>query len=205
MLYLYDEAIASDLKRSFNTENIQSPCVKVVDAERGIDLAAQLENDEISFPLVCLTRNPDVSIDNDRYNFTRAHRGVVSAVDTHSNNLYYEKVIPVSLTYDLTILATNTVDRDELVKELLFKYTNMYFVSFTLPYECKRKVRFGITIDINQEISSKSGTLEYIDSGALYQSIIPLRCEGCVLVSYTPVHLQRQITEVEAITKGQEP
>ena len=201
MLYNYDNALAKDLENSFNS----SICVKVVDAEKGIDLAAQAENDEISFPLVLLTRYPDAPIDKNRYNFTRAHKGVATVIDKEKNELYFEKAIPVELKYDLTILTTNTADRDELVKELIFKYTSMYFVSMDLPYESTRKIRFGVSVDIESEISNKSGVLDYLDSGTVYQSIIPLRCEGCVMLSYTPVKLKRSQLEVQPFYKGQEP
>lgn len=201
MLYNYDNALAKDLENSFNS----SICVKVVDAEKGIDLAAQAENDEISFPLVLLTRYPDAPIDKNRYNFTRAHKGVATVIDKEKNELYFEKAIPVDLKYDLTILTTNTADRDELVKELIFKYTSMYFVSMDLPYESTRKIRFGVSVDVESEISNKSGVLDYLDSGTVYQSIIPLRCEGCVMLSYTPVKLKRSQLEVQPLYKGQEP
>ena len=78
----------------------------------------------------------------------------------------------------------------------------MYFVTFELPYECKRKVRFGIRIDTDKEISSKSGVIEYLGEGTLYESIIPLKCDGCVLVSYTPAKLQRSMYNVEPVSQG---
>lgn len=199
MLYNYDNAIAKDLEKSFNS----NLCIKVVDAEKGIDLAAQAENDKISFPLVLLTRYPDAPIDTDRYNFTRAHKGVPAVFDNVKNEIYFEKAVPVKLKYDLTILTTNVADRDELVKELIFKYTSMYFIAMDLPYESSRKIRFGVRIDTDSDISNKSGILEYLDSGTVYQSIIPLKCDGCVLLSYTPVKLKRAQTEVEAHYKNQ--
>ncbi len=140
----------------------------------------------------------DTPIDRERMNFTRAHKGVQSVLDPETNNLYYEKVIPIKLSYSLTILTTNTADMDELIRELLFKYLNMYFLTITLPYECNRKVRFGISIQTESDIQRSSGNLEYIESGKLYQSIIPLTCEGCVLVSYTPAHLKRSKHEIDA-------
>lgn len=191
MIYCYDNAIAKDLEESFNG-NVP---VKVADVELYTELLAQAQNDEIQFPIVGLTRHPDTPIDTNRTNFTRMHKGVPSVFDTKENNIYYEKVIPIKLTYDLTILATNTADSDELVKELLFKYTNMYFITMELPYECKRKIRFGVVIDNDSEIKRESGIVESLHEGKLYQTIITLNCEGCVLVSYTPVHLKN--TQIE--------
>lgn len=207
MLYNYDNAIAEDLRKSFNPEGEINPVVKVVDPDSVLELIAQIQEDQISFPIVVLTRNPDTPIDKTRRNFTHMHRGVLTVIDPETNNMYYEKVIPIELSYDITVLATNTADRDELVKELLFKYTSMYFIKFTLPYECKRVVRFGIEIDPDGEISNKSGTFDYLDGGTLYQTIINLKCQGAVLVSYTPVKLQRTQFEASIATEelGNEP
>ena len=197
MLYLYDSAIVEDLKRSFNSYNVDNPVVKVIDPEGIIQLAAQIQNDEITFPIVAVSRDPDTPIDTDRFNYVRAHRGVANVFDTKTNNIYYERMIPIELGYHLTVLTTNTADMDELIKELMFKYLNMYFLTISLPYESKRKMRFGVVCDF-EGIERSSSTLEYLESGRLYQSIIPLRCEGAVLLSYTPAHLRRLETEVES-------
>lgn len=199
ILYLYDNAIVEDLKESFNPEHVPNPVVKVVSPEQVIGIAAQIQNDEISFPIVALTRDENTPIDKNRMNFTRAHKGVFSVLDKKTNQLYYEKAIPIQLSYKLTVLTTNTADMDELIKELLFKYMSMYFLTIQLPYECDRKVRFGISVVSDENIERSSGNLEYIETGKLYQSIIPLTCEGCVLVSYTPAHLKRSVYEIDAV------
>lgn len=197
MLYLYDEAIVKDLERSFNPDAVDNPLVKVVDPEAAVSLAAMLQDDDIRFPLVAITRDADTPIDTDRLNFTRAHKGVVSVLDPDTNELYYEKSIPIKLSYKLTVLTTNTADMDELVRELLFKYVSMYFLTITLPYECKRKVRFGMSIDIESNIERKSGTFDYIETGKLHETTIPIKCDGCVLVHYTAAKLVRTVYEIE--------
>lgn len=196
MIYLYDNAIADDLHKSFNPNVIENPVVKVISPEHVHSIAAQVQDDKLAFPIVALTRNEDTSIDTDRINFTRIHKGVVSFLDTETNELYYEKAVPIKLSYDLTILTTNTADRDELLKEIIFKYTDMYFLTVVLPYYCKRKIRFGIIINTEPNIKNSSGNVEYIEEGKLYQSIIPLKCEGCILLSYTPAKLRRTQYEV---------
>lgn len=196
MLYLYDRAISDDLKKSFNPYNVPNPTVSVVEPDAIIDIAAQLQDDKISFPIVAVSRNPDTGIDTERTNFTRIHKGVQAVLDPVTNNLYYEKALPINLRYALTVLTTNTADTDELVRELLFKYAQMYFLTIQLPYEADRKIRFGITLDLSQEVERKSGQLEYLKSGQIYQTIIPLRCEGCVMVHYTPAHLRRTAHEI---------
>lgn len=199
MIYLYDRAITDDLQASFNSD-MGMPAPKLISAEQIIGIVAQEKNDNITFPIISLTRKPNsVQIDRDRMNFTRAHFGIASVLDENTNDLYYEKVLPITLEYALTVVTTNTVDRDEIIKELLFKYLNMYFLTIKLPYECSRKIRFGVRIVSETDIDYSSGSSEYAESGSLYQAIIPLKCDGCVLVSYTPAHLVRTLTDVDNI------
>ena len=201
MIYLYDNCICEDLMRSFNPNNVPNPVVKVVDPEGITQLAAQIQQDEIKFPIVALSRDGGADIDTDRYNFVQAHKGVQSVMDVDTNNLYYERAIPIKLSYELTVLTTNTADMDEIIKELIFKYTSMYFLTLRLPYECKRQVRFGVVIDDSRSFERKSGYFEYIDGGQLYQTILPLRCEGCVLVSYSKAKLTNVTTDIAVTDK----
>ena len=92
---------------------------------------------------------------------------------------------------------------DELVRELLFKYTDMYFLTMRLPYESDRKIRFGVTINSDTNIERSSGLSQYIAGGQIYQSIISLKVDGAVLLSYTPVKLRRSSYEITAATRKQ--
>lgn len=196
MLYLYDRAICKDLSESFNPDGDANPIVKVIDPEGAVSVLAQLQQDELKLPAAVLTRDPNFTIDKERWNFTRAHRGVAATFDNKTNNIFYEKALPVDLKYSLTLLTTNTADRDELIRELLMKYTSMYFLKIKLPYECERYIRFGLVIDF-ENMENSSSSFEYLSEGKLYQTILPIRCEGCVFVTYTPVKLKRTETVVE--------
>jgi hypothetical protein len=66
----------------------------------------------------------------------------------------------------------------------------MYYLTIKLPYEAERKIRFGVAIAPDSDVQNTSGTFEYLEGGKLYQSIIPLTCEGCILVSYKAVRLK---------------
>lgn len=211
MLYVYDDAIVNDLFRSFNPssfefDNIEDVpedqiAVKVMSPEQSIGIAAQIQDDKIKFPVVCLERRSTEFAYN-RRNFVAEHKGVPAFIDTETNNIYNEKSIPVDLTYTLTVLTTNQYDMDEVLREILFKYSAMYFLSVKIPYEGKREISFGIVHDKDAGIEQVSGPSQYIDSGQLYQSSITLRCEGCVLINYTPVHLKRGVIKVTAEPRG---
>lgn len=197
MLYLYDNAICNDLSSSFNPDTTDNPVVTVIDKEQAIGIAAQKQNDDIKFPIICVVRDEDTSIDSSRMNFTRAHRGVASVLDSETNELYYEKAVPIKLSYTICIYTSNQEDMDELVRELTFKYINMYFLHIQLPYEADRRVRFGVSIDPDAEISKASGPSDYLGGGTLYESDIHVRCDGAVMVTYTPAKLRRTEYETE--------
>jgi len=187
MIYLYDRAICEDLNKSFNNKK---SVVQVIDPEGAINILAQIQNDEIHYPAVCLKRL-DNQIDNGRLNFSRAQKGFGAVFDEKDNIYYLEKSIPIDLSYELHIYTTNTVDMDELIRELIFKYTNMYFLTIKLPYESKRKIRFGVSVDTDAGISHTSGTFDYLSAGKLYESILTLKCDGCIMLTYDGSKLQR--------------
>lgn len=198
MIYLYDKAIAEDLRKSFNPNNIDQPLVQVVDPEGTVDLVAAMKEDKVTYPIVSLYRDPDSGVDISRINFARLHRGVAAVVDPNTNMIYYEKVLPINLRYELSVFTTNTADMDEILREMLFKYVQMYFLSITLPYEASRKIRFGIRVD-PEGIQRESGSVDYIRSGQLHKAKVPLVCDGCVLVDYTPAKLKKTDYSVEAV------
>lgn len=203
MLYLYDNAIVNDLNKSFNPKNVPDPAVRVIDPEAAIGVVAQLQNDEIRCPIVVLNRNPATPVDTDRTNFAMMHQGTPAVFDKEGNQVFLEKVIPIKLGYTLTVLTTNTADMDEITRELMFKYLTQYFLTIEAPYEAKRLIRFGIAIRPNTEFERRSGVVEYLNQGQLYQTIIPLDCEGCVLLHYTHRHIMqvRMSDDVKITTK----
>lgn len=202
MLWVYDTAIVEDLKKSFNPRNVPNPAVTIVDPENAIGLAAQVQEDKIQFPVVALTRVSNIQIDSSLQNFTKLKKGVSTTFDNETNYFYNEKSMPVKLSYELSVFTTNTADMDEIVRELLFKYSSMYFLTITIPYESKRKIRFGVVADISDGIQVQSAASAYISEGKLYASSITLNCEGCVLIHYTPVKLRRFEPDIAILDPG---
>lgn len=197
MLYLYDRALCDDLKSSLTEEANQH--VVFADAENYQGILAQIQADTITYPLILLQRDDDVQIVTELMNFTRYKFGVPCVFDNKTNNVYYERALPVALNYTVHILSTNVADTDELSRELFYKYLSMYFLTIRAPYESDRKIRFGVQVDTDYGIKKDSGSFDYIKSGAIYQSTIHLKTEGCVSLTYTPRHLQRNVLDTNQI------
>ena len=191
MLWAYDKAIQKDLESCIDPQGKGNSNVRVMGEEGLMGIFGQIQEDRITFPALYLDRDSETPLDQTRYNFTLLHKGIPCIYDPEKNNIYLEKSIPIKLGYDLHVLTTNTADMDEVIRELLFRYPSMYYISMTIPYESKRKIRFGIAIDPDTEIERKSGSSQYIEGGTLYESIIRLNCQGAVYLHYTPRHMER--------------
>jgi len=200
MLYLYDRAIVDDIKASLTGE--ANPNVVATDAENFPGIIAQMQNDTITYPLILVQRSEDTPIDTSLTNFTRYQFGVPCVFDNDKNNIYFERALPVKLEYTLRIITTNVADRDELARELFYKYISMYFLTIQLPYESDRKIRFAINVDFDYGIKNESQSFDYLASGALYQATIVLKTLGCVSLTYTPRHLQRPLHSSDIKTEN---
>lgn len=197
MLWAYDNAIVEDIRESFNQDTTVGPVVCVVPPENIVSIAAQLQDDKIHFPMIAVSRSDNVPVNSDLLNFTRLHEGVPTVFDKESNIIYHEKAMPVKLEYTLVCMATNTADIDELIRELIFKYTSQYFLTLQVPYESKRKIRFGVRIDPTEEIERLTSSSDYIQDGKLHSAGIKLYIDGAVMLTYTPVKLRRLVTEID--------
>lgn len=202
MLYLYDRALSDDLKSSL-TEELNKNVV-LTDADNYPGIIAQIQNDTITYPLILLHRDDDTPVVTGLMNFTRYKKGVPCVFDTETNNVYYERALPVEVNYTLRILSHNVADTDELARELFYKYISMYFLTIRAPYESDRKIRFGIQTDMEYGIKKESGGAEYLSSGALYQSTIHLITQGCVYLTYTPRHVNRTVLNMQEV-KTEDP
>ena len=197
MLYLYDNSICDNLKSSL-TEEINKN-VFLTNADNYPGIVAQIQNDTIDYPLILLHRDEDTPVITELMNFSRYKFGVPCTFDTKTNNVYYERALPVDVSYTLRILSTNVADTDELARELFYKYISMYYLTIRLPYESDRKIRFGVQVDMEYGIKKESGSFDYISTGALYQSTIHLKTEGCVSLTYTPRHIQRNVIDTSTV------
>lgn len=197
MIYLYDSAIVDDLKSSLTDEANKN--VFLTNEENYQGILAQIQEDTITYPLILLHREDDTPIKKELMNFTRYKFGVPCTFDNKTNNVYYERALPIDVNYTLEILSTNVADRDELARELFYKYISMYYLTIKLPYESDRKLRFGIQVDTDFGIKNESGSFDYIASGALYQSTIRLKTNGCVSLTYTARHVQRNVLDTKQV------
>lgn len=193
MLWAYDEAVVKDISNCINPTGGANSTVKMMGEDGIMGVLAQMNDDRIKFPAIFIERSSDTPLDSSRYHFSKLHRGIPVGFDPETNDIYLERSIPIKLKYNLHVLTTNTADMDELIKELIFRYSEMYYISMEIPYESKRIIRFGMSINPDASITKKSGVANYFENGQLYESIVEIDCQGAVMISYTPKHIERLV------------
>lgn len=169
MLEIYDKALYDNLVGVLNKKSEKNIAVTIIGVEKVGGLPAKIASGQIKYPIIALSRDKEAPIKKD----------VKSAFNSEENE-GNEKVIPILLPYALTIITNNTDDMNEVFNNLLSQYSQTQFLTFSLPIESKREKRFGVSIDLNSNIERSSG--EHPSFGKMYQTIIPLKSEGCLFV-----------------------
>jgi hypothetical protein len=199
VLYLYDNALVEDMKRTIDPEGEANPNVLCITVDNYQSTLAQLQNDRITYPIILFIRDDDIPVKKDQMNFTRYKKGVPAGIDPKTNMVYFERILPLDLRYTIQIISTNVADRDEIAREIWFKYESEYYLHIETPYEVKRRLRFGMHIDRDFGIKNDSSSSQYLSEGKLYTSTMELLTDGCVLLYNTPRHLKREVMDTKHI------
>lgn len=167
MIQLYDEAVYDYFSQAVAGE------VATVPVSEFWTVIAMHKEGRLQLPAICLSRtNHDK--DSELQSWVIQRRGRVDKVV--DNKLFTEQALPLSLYYNITLLATTQDDIDELTSEVTFLIINRPTVRITLPYGSDRDVHSQLTI--NGEIKTSSAVDTFSDTGILYQAIIPVKLLG---------------------------
>lgn len=167
MIQLYDEAVHDYFSSTVNSE------VAVVPVSEFWTVVAMHKEGRLQLPAICLSRtNHDK--DSELQSWVIQRRGRVDKVV--DNKLFVEQALPLSLYYNITLLATTQDDIDELTSEVTFLIINRPTVQVKIPYGSDRDVHSQISI--NGEIKTSSTVDTFSTTGILYQAIIPVKIVG---------------------------
>ena len=160
MLYLYDKVIVEKFKKLFNDNRIT-----IQPPENAIRYVAQLEDDNVNFPLISLNRT-NWSIRFNDLNFAQSRTGVLNRVNDDST-LSVMKVIPIRLEYQIDVYTVDKPSNDEIYRELLFYFLNNPTLEVEIPYTLDTSHVFNLYF--NEDISDNSDTVEHVNRGVLYR------------------------------------
>ena len=161
MLYLYDKALENKLKKVFDN-TVYAPVNKFY--ERYL---LKNGNDPVQLPALSIWRMPqyEFNMGNARTQLSISNLAIKHRPELYVKNIYS---IPVSLNYQLDIWAGTDIDRDDLLKELL--YFLILYPDIYIEYE-GQKFEFPTIVGSPDDITDISG---FEVTGDLYRISIPL-------------------------------
>lgn len=160
MLHLYDDAIVEKFRQLFNDKRIT-----VQPPENAIRYIAQLEDDNVNFPIISINRT-NWSIRSNDLSFAQARTGVLNRINQDST-ISVMKIIPIRLEYQLDVYTVDRISNDEIYRELLFYILNNPTLEVDIPYTLNNSHVFNIFF--NDDIVDNSDTVEHVNRGVLYR------------------------------------
>ena len=167
MIQLYDEALLDYLTYNFSDN------VKIVPVAEYWRVIAMHKENSLQLPSICISRS-NQAVDPELKSWVTSRMGMIDRVEKH--RLITEQSMPISLNYNLTLLATKQDDIDELTSEVIFLIVNNPRVTITIPYGSNRNV--NAQISMTSDVTEASLRDTFSDTGILYQTIIPIRLIG---------------------------
>ena len=167
MIQLYDEALCDYLKAAFTN------LVAVVPVSEYWRVIAMHKEGQLQLPAICISRSNNTK-DNELNSWVIGKKGRADRIQEHK--LITEQALPISLTYNITLLTTTQDDSDELTSEIIFLLLNKPRVRVKIPYGSERDIHGQISVSGDVTDSSMRDT--FSDTGILYQSIIPVKMLG---------------------------
>lgn len=172
MLHLYDDAIVNKFRKLFKDSRIT-----IQPPENAIRYAAQLDGDDVKFPLISINRT-NWSIRSSELNFAQSRTGVLDHVNS-DNTLSIMKIIPIRLDYQLDVYTIDKKSNDEIYRELLFYFLNNPTLEVDIPYTLDTSHVFNLFF--NDNIDDNSDTVEHVNKGVLYRYTSTWFCNDAYL------------------------
>lgn len=190
--YLYDEALVNSLKEITGDSRIH-----IVPPEQSISFVAQFDKDKVDYPLIVVSRAPQIVLNGSLYNQVSALKGQTVRLNSEENTVSKVKLIPIRIDWNIDIYAVDRYTCDEIVRELVF-----YFITYP---RFQVNVPYGLDIDQNfdvflsPEISDNSDLVEFPNTGELFRETISVYTENAHLYSSHRQYLTRVSPDVDTV------
>lgn len=174
-VYAYDMAIVEDFRIRFNYKKDGTPktnnIVQITNSESAFEIIGDLDNDNIKFPIISLTRT-GWSMKDNHYE-AQIHQG--SLVDYMEPNDKNDKrlkqvrlqVLPIQIDYQIDIWTQNRIDNDILARELIWFYKQNPQMLVKIPHGLNAKHVFNVAFD--SDVTDNSDISEHNSRGRYYR------------------------------------
>ena len=171
-VYRYDEAIVNHFRDILDDERIS-----ILPVEYAIRFTAQLQQDDVKFPLIS-TNRLGYSIRQSDVNFNALRRGGFQNRNSDGTNTFAE-IIPIRIEYQMDIFTVDKRTGDELVRELIFHIMQNPTLQVDIPYDLNMIHNFNIFL--NSDVVDNSDTIEHLDKGVKFRNTLSFYTDDAYL------------------------
>lgn len=187
-VYRYDEAIIDKFRDIFDDNRIH-----ILPVENAIRFTAQLQKDDVKFPLISTTRL-GWSIRSSDVNFAAKMTGGLHHRENNNTNVFAQ-IIPIRIEYQLDIFTVDRQSGDELTRELVFYFYQHPTLTVRFPYMLNGEHHFNLYLD--NDVVDNSETIEHVNKGVMFRNTLTFYTDDANLFA-GDVQLQgKVISDVE--------
>lgn len=159
----YDDAIIDKFRSIFNDDTIY-----ILPVENAIRFSAQLNRDNVRFPMISTTRL-GYSIRQSDVNYAAKMFGSFATRDGKDNNVFAQS-IPIRIEYQMDVFTVDRESCDAIVRELIFFF--MQHPTLVAHFEYGLDIDQNFNLFLNEEIVDNSDTVEHINNGVMFRNTL---------------------------------
>jgi hypothetical protein len=159
----YDDAIINKFRSIFNDNTIY-----ILPVENAIRFSAQLNRDDVRFPMISTTRL-GYSVRNSDINLAAKTWGNFVTRDGKNNNIFAQ-TIPIRIEYQMDVFTVDRASCDEIVRELIFFFAQ--HPTLIAHFDYGLNIDHNFNLYQNDEIVDNSDTVEHVNNGVLFRNTL---------------------------------
>ena len=159
----YDDSIIKKFRQIFNDDTIY-----ILPVENAIRFSAQLNRDDVKFPMISTTRL-GYSIRNSDINYTAKMIGSFTTRDGKNNNIFAQTV-PIRIEYQMDVFTVDRQSCDEIVRELIFFF--LQHPTLQAHFDYGLNIEHNFNLYLNDEIVDNSDTVEHVNTGVMFRNTL---------------------------------
>lgn len=168
----YDDAIITKFREVFNDDTIS-----ILPVENAIRFSAQLQKDNVEFPMISTTRL-GYSIRNNDVNFNAKMIGSFKGRNGLNDNIFAQ-VVPIRIEYQLDVFTVDKVDGDEIVRELIFFF--LQHPTLKAHFEYGLNIDHNFNLFLNDDIVDNSDTVNHVNTGVMFRNTLTFYTDDAIL------------------------
>lgn len=188
--YLYDEVLVNKLREITGDSRIH-----IIDPNQAVSFLAQFDNDKVDLPAVVVSRGSIRLLD---------YRNQVVALKGQSvrrnsdDNLYVKaQLIPMRIDWNIDIFTVDRYTCDEIVRELVFYFTQQPRFEVRIPYQLDIVQNFDVLI--SPDIVDNSDLIEFPNIGERFRETLSIYTENAHMYSSHRQYSTRTLPDVTNI------